>query len=365
MTRGAGSPRWLHPGAWWVWALGLVTVASRTTNPLLLALVIAVAGWVVSQRRSQAPWARSYAVFLRLALLVIGFRVLFSVVFGVAVGTHVLLTLPELPLPDWAAGVHIGGAVTAEQLLQAGYLGLQLAAIIVCIGAANSLASPSRLLKSVPAALYEMGVAVVVAMTFAPQLVADVGRVRAAHRLRGRRTSGVRGLAGAVMPVLEGALERAVSLAAAMDSRGYGRTAGVSPRVRRTASMLLLLGLLGACVGVYGLLDAGSTGPFAVPLLVAGLAAAVVGVVLAGRRGVRTRYRPDPWRRPEWLVAGSGVLAGVVAVADPIKQDSAEAIRRHAGPIRVQAGLTSAMPPGNVTGITPEERRILAAWTAP
>ena len=30
-------PRWLHPGAWWLWALGLATAASRTTNPLLLA----------------------------------------------------------------------------------------------------------------------------------------------------------------------------------------------------------------------------------------------------------------------------------------------------------------------------------------
>ena len=29
-------PRTLHPGAWWLWALGLATAASRTTNPLLL-----------------------------------------------------------------------------------------------------------------------------------------------------------------------------------------------------------------------------------------------------------------------------------------------------------------------------------------
>ena len=37
-------PRWTHPGAWWVWALGLATAASRTTNPLLLGLIVAVAG---------------------------------------------------------------------------------------------------------------------------------------------------------------------------------------------------------------------------------------------------------------------------------------------------------------------------------
>lgn len=317
MTRlgGGAVPRWLHPVAWWAWALGLATVASRTTNPLLLLLVMGVAGWVVAQRRSPAPWARSYAVFLRFALLIVLFRVLFTVVFGVSVGTHVLLTLPEVPLPEWAAGVRLGGQVTAEQLLQALYLGLQLAAIIVCIGAANSLASPSRLLKSVPAALYEVGVAVVVAMTFAPQLVADVGRVRTAQRLRGRPTRGVRGLARSAMPVLEGAFERAVALAASMDSRGYGRTAGVPRRLRVTAAALLLTGLLGLCLGAYGLLTTGTPGTLALPALAAGLAASVTGLVLAGRRGVRTRYRPDPWAAPEWWVVASGAVPAVVVVA--------------------------------------------------
>ncbi|WP_378193649.1 hypothetical protein [Actinoallomurus acaciae] len=32
-------PRDLHPGAWWLWTLGLVTAANRTTNPWLLAAV--------------------------------------------------------------------------------------------------------------------------------------------------------------------------------------------------------------------------------------------------------------------------------------------------------------------------------------
>ena len=41
-------PRPLHPGAWWLWALGLATAASRTTQPLLLGLVIAVTAYVVA-----------------------------------------------------------------------------------------------------------------------------------------------------------------------------------------------------------------------------------------------------------------------------------------------------------------------------
>ena len=167
-------PRWTHPAAWWAWALGLATAASRTTNPLLLLLVVAVAGWVVARRHPDAPWSRSYAVFLKLGLVVVALRVAFAVVLGSGVGEHVIVTLPEIPLPSWFAGVSLGGPVTLEEVLLATYQGLVLATMLACIGAANSLANPSRLLASVPAALYEVGVAVVVAMTFAPQLVDGV-----------------------------------------------------------------------------------------------------------------------------------------------------------------------------------------------
>jgi energy-coupling factor transport system permease protein len=308
----AAIPRWTHPGAWWVWALGLAAAAGRTTNPLLLGLIVAVAGWVVARRRPDAPWARSYAVFLRLGLVVIAFRVVFAALFGGGYGSHVLVTLPELPLPDWAAGVSIGGPLTSEELLLAVYQGAVLATMLACVGAANSLANPSRLLTSVPSALYEIGVAVVVAMTFAPQMVGDVARVRTARRLRGRPTRGVRALSGSVMPVLEGSLERAVDLAAAMDSRGYGRVGPVPAGVRRSAGALLLLGLVGVCLGAYGLLDGGTRGALSLPLLAVGVTAGVVGMLLAGRRSVRTRYRPDPWALPEWLVSTSGLVPAVV-----------------------------------------------------
>jgi len=145
--------------------------------------------------------------------------------------------------------------------------------------------------------------------------------VRTARRLRGRPDRGVRAFLGSVMPVLEGALERAVDLAAAMDSRGYGRTGPVAPRVRRTASALLLLGVVGVCLGVYAMLDGGTPGAVALPLLALGVVAGLVGLRLAGRRAVRTRYRPDPWALPEWLVSFSGVVPAVtlvvVSVIDP------------------------------------------------
>ncbi len=313
----AGAPRGggaLHAGAWWLWALGLATAASRTTNPLLLGLLIAVAGYVVAVRRTDAPWARSYTAFLKLGLVVLAIRLFFAVFFGSPIpGTRVLFTLPEVPLPHWAQGVRIGGRVSAEGLVFALYDGLRLATLLICVGAANALASPARLLKSLPGALYEAGVAVVVAMTFAPHLVADVQRLRSARRLRGRPDRGVKALLHVGLPVLEGALERSVALAAAMDARGYGRTAQVPPAVARTTTALTLGGLLGVCCGTYGLLAAEGAG-YGLPLLLTGLAAALGGLWLGGRRSVRSRYRPDRWGIRAWLVAGSGAAVAALMI---------------------------------------------------
>ncbi|MER5550871.1 energy-coupling factor transporter transmembrane protein EcfT [Streptomyces sp. NPDC002793] len=328
MTRSSGTAR-LHPalrapeatranalpaGAWWLWALGLAAAASRTTNPLLLGLLVGVAGYVVAARRTDAPWARSYGAFVRIGLFVVAVRLVFSVVLGSSVpGAHTLFTLPGVPMPDWAQGIRIGGRVTAEQLVFALYEGAKLATLLICVGAANSLASPARLLKSLPGALYEVGVAVVVAMTFAPNMVADVARLRTARRLRGRPTGGVRAVLQIGLPVLEGALERSVAVAASMDARGYGRTAQVPTAVRRTTHVLTLGGLLGVCAGTYGLLSAQGA-VHGLPLLLAGLAVAMAGLGLGGRRSVRTRYRPDRWGVRAWLVATSGAAVAAAMI---------------------------------------------------
>ncbi|MCH5676243.1 energy-coupling factor transporter transmembrane component T [Streptomyces gilvus] len=314
-------PTPLHPGAWWLWAIGLGTAATRTTNPLLLALLIATSAYVVATCRPASPAARSYSAFLKLALAVLLIRLTFATVLGSPIpGTHTLVTLPELPLPHWAQGIRVGGDVTAESVLFALYDALRLAALLICVGAANALASPARLLKSLPGALYEAGVAVVVALTFAPNLIADVHRLRAARRLRGRPDSGIRGLLHVGLPVLEGALERSVALAAAMDARGYGRTATVPAPVRRTTTALTLGGLLGVCAGTYGLLTA-EAGAYGLPLLLAGLTAALAGLRLGGRRSPRTRYRPARWDLRAGLVACSGAavaaLLTLAATTDP------------------------------------------------
>jgi len=306
-------PRELHPIAWWLWAIGLIAAIDRTTNPLLLALALAVLGFVVASRRGSAPWARAFRYYVMLAGFVIVLRVVFRTVFttGVAPGDHILFRLPEVPAPRWYAGVEIGGPVSLEGTLSALVDGLRLGTMLCCIGAANALANPKRALRVLPGALYELGAAVAVAVTLAPQLIESVQRVARARRLRGGRRRGLGAVRAIAIPVLADALERSLLLAAAMDSRGYGRGGAATAASRRLTGALMLTGLAGLCVGAYGLLDATAPPPLGAPALLTGAIACGAALGLGGRRVARTRYRPDPWRAPEWAV----VLCGAACAA--------------------------------------------------
>jgi energy-coupling factor transport system permease protein len=307
-------PRALHPIAWWVWAIGLAVAVSRTTNPLLLVLVLVVLGLVVSSRRTQAPWARAFRYYLALAVVIIVIRIVFRVLFAapVSLGDHVLLDLPTLQTPGWYAGIQVLGPVTLEAVLAATVDGLRLGTLMCCIGAANALANPRRALRVLPGALYELGIILVVAISVAPQLVESIQRVRNARRLRAGSQKGLRALGGILMPVLEDALDRSLLLAAAMDSRGYGRQGTQTPGTRRLTAGLLVAGLMGLCAGAYGLLDGSAPSLLGLPSLAVGAVLCVAGLALGSRRVTRTTYRPDPWWWPEWVVAGCGVLTAVV-----------------------------------------------------
>lgn len=298
--------------AWWVWAIGLAAAASQTTNPLVLGTLVGVATFVVMLRRSDQPWARSFRLYVVVGIVIIVMRVLFRVVLGGGVETgRVLLDLPVVPLPDWVLGIRLLGPVTAEALTAGFYDGLRLATIVICVGAANALANPKRLLRSVPAALHEVGTALVVAVTVLPQFADSARRVRLAQSLRSGDERRLGRLRRYLVPILEDALERSLRLAAGMDTRGYGRSGGATAAERRLTGALMLAGLCGICVGVYAGLDRTAPRLLATPMVVLGVVVAVVGLLSAGRRVPRTRYRPDRWRLPEVLVMTSGLVAAV------------------------------------------------------
>lgn len=349
----------LHPGAWWLWALGLASAATLTTNPLLLLVLLGVAATTVSLRRADHPWSRSFRLYLVFGLVVVVVRVLFRVLLGGGTGgpggpdSVVLLDLPSIPLPDWVAGIRLLGPVTLQSVLGGLYDGLRLGTIIICIGAANALANPKRLLRSMPPALYEVGTAIVVAVSLLPQMADSLSRVRAARELRGVAGGRVSRLRGVVVPVMEDALERSMSLAAGMDARGYGRAGNLTRGQRRTTGALLLAGLSGICAGSYALLDQTAPRAFVAVGMVGGVGLAAVGFWSAGRRVHRTRYRPDAWRLPELVVATSGLAAAAVLLALPATSAT------------VLAPPTDAMPTVTLTTLVAALLGLVAAVVSP
>ncbi len=302
--------RTLHPLAWWCWAIGIGLAVNGTTNPLLLVLVALAMVTVVMLRRSDAPWARSVRAYLVLAAFVIGMRVFFQLLLGGGRGETVLFTLPSVPLPSWAAGIQLGGVVTAEAIAYTVYDALRLAVMLLCIGAANALASPRQALRSVPAALYEASVAVVVALSVAPQLIESGQRIHRARRLRGDASRGLRSLGRIALAVLADAIDRSMSLAAGMEARGFARTRGLNVR---GSLPLMLASVLVATFGGFLMLSTDDRW-LAAALMVAGVGGVALGLRRAGARLAVTQYRPHPWGWQETLVSGCGVLAMVIVL---------------------------------------------------
>ena len=60
--------------------------------------------------------------------------------------------------------------------------------------------------------------------------------------------------------------------------------------------------------------------------------------------------------------AAEPVWEGIISAPKGVVLDSDNAIAMHAREIYLQAARSHAMPPGNITEITPEERRLLVAW---
>lgn len=246
--------RWLHPVAWWAWAVCAAIAASSTTNPLLLTGIAVAALIVVINRGVSAPWAASVTTMLQFAALLIAVRVVFQTLLGAPVGTHVIARLPHIDLPTWMTGIRLGGVLTLESLLQGVIEGMRFAAILICIAAATTVAAPSRLFRALPSRAADLGTLMIVAMTLVPHLVQDFRRIAAARRLRGRTSRGVRAVAASLTPVVDGAMERSMQLAGSMFSRGYGRS------------------------------------------------------------GTRTRHRPDPWRPTESAVLACALGAATISV---------------------------------------------------
>ncbi len=304
--------RHLDPRVWLVWmaAVILPALAARNPFPLLVLLVVVVvvrAAWSPSLA-SDTGWS----VILRFAVIASVLSVVFNVLTA-PFGDQVLVRLP-----GWWP---LGDVVTANALVYGLLSAVAVVVIILAGTTAGLLADWPELLRSVPARFLPLAVAGSVAWAFVPRTVATLGDIRDAQRVRGIRLASARTLIPILVPLLATSLERATTMAEALESRGFGASADRSRGDRRpigNRSQAAPVGLTAMVVGAYLLLDGSPR---------AGGVVTVAGVVIllvslsGGGTDPRSRYRRRIWRRRDTTVLLTA-MASLVATGWTLADDA-------------------------------------------
>jgi len=138
--------------------------------------------------------------------------------------------------------------VTTVELYEAALNALRLSALALAFSAYALLLDHDRLVAAAGFAR-RSALAVALATRLVPSLERDAAGLADAVRGRGIRLEGARGYATLLSPLVAGSLERASSLAEAMEARGFGRSGSTrAPRPGWTRRDQLALPLAAALV---------------------------------------------------------------------------------------------------------------------
>ena len=291
---------------WVVWLVVTAVLIMVARNPLYTILLL-LAVQLVKERHYQ-PENQAFQLSLwRFGLLVITLSALFNLLM-VPFGQTILFTLPT----SWPL---IGGAKTMEAALYGASNGLVLVTLLAVFMAFNQIVPVSDLVKLMPRALPDVGVVLLVALTYVPETQRHLQQVREAQAIRGQAIRSLRQWRPLIVPLLIGGLERAMSLAEAMVARGYGSLDSARPSL--WMQMGLLVGLLAALAGWLAGQYVGWPGWL---LLAAGVSLVLALVWAQGQRSVKTVYRPRPWQLADsWLVL-AGLAPAIILLFIPNPQ---------------------------------------------
>jgi energy-coupling factor transport system permease protein len=287
-----------------VWALTTLVVASSTRNPLYVILVLLCA-MVLEEVPGHTRGSRGTPSSVRFALVAVPLAAVFSAL-TVRFGDTVLLVLP-----DWLPV--LGGIVTAEAFVSGAINGLTLTAIFSAFNAFNRATSVRDVVRLAPRAFHETGVVISIALTFIPQTVRSLGRIREAQAVRGHRVRRLRDWLPIFVPLLISGLERAMGLAEAMVARGYGATSERRHSARTQGA--LVLGLLLVLAGWLGYLIFPAWRVLALAALLGGVAITLALVWTLGRSVPHTTLHEQRFTWRDGLVLGGCALALAVYVA--------------------------------------------------
>ena len=272
-------------------------------HPAVDLLVIAAAG-------ANAYAAGSAGPFRILVLVGVSVLIIRTILYSLTghTGDHVLFVLPQVELPVLLGGATLGGRVTAEVVLTGAVEGLRFTAVAACFGAFLASTTVIEVIRLLPRFVFEAGLVLNIAMAFVPQLARSARGIREAQKMRGAGRSP----RPAVIPLLASALERATSLAEAMDSRGYGR-ASFAPQAKLWRRIAAASTLFSAASLSLWLMKSGEL--FFLMLTLGSLAVLALSLARLSRSVPRTRYRARRWTERENLVVASAGACVAFAVA--------------------------------------------------
>ncbi|HEU5362481.1 MAG TPA: energy-coupling factor transporter transmembrane component T [Gaiellaceae bacterium] len=177
-------------------------LASHTASVAVICALLLVTAW-------RAPSQRRWPYLV--GTLATGLTVFLLTPFVEVIGSHPLWTGPTIPVLGTLD-------VTTEELRNGLFQGLRLVAVGLAFAVYALLLDHDRLLASAGWARRST-LAVALATRLVPVLERDARDLRTALRGRQVELGPVRQLS----PLLAGSLERGLSLAEAMEARGYGR----------------------------------------------------------------------------------------------------------------------------------------------
>ena len=306
----------MNTRTWLLWLTTSAILISCVPHPLYLALIFLSIALVFTRWHNDAPLAHSYGLFLRVGGVIFLSYLVFSIVtIGGARGGTTLLALPALTLPAWLGGLMLGGPLTAETLAWGATRGLQIWTLMALFGSFNALVDHYRLLRLTPRALFHAGLAVTIAIVFVPALVRSTGEIMEAQRARGHRFRGLKSWLPLIAPLLASSLEKAIQLAEALDSRGYGRTTQVDQHGTRR-QLVIIFGLFLLTGGLVAWLyyGQGSIQLLAFAAMLIGGSAILWTLYQLGQLVTRSRYNREHWHRHDTFVVATCLLVIAIIV---------------------------------------------------
>ena len=298
---------------WLVWGLATMIPLLTGRHPIVIAtllLIVLVVRSVCLPKGQSAGWGW----LVRISMIAVPIGILFNLLTVHAGDRRIFRISGDIPI--------IGGDITWNALV---YGLLSGVTIVVLISTGTTVAAAldwNELMRHVPARAANIAVAGSVAWTLLPQLSRSWYEIREAQTARGHHWRGLRDAVPLLVPLMAGGIDRSITMAEALESRGFGaQDPVVKPQAR--SSIALAVSMTTAVASLY-LFAVGSSGQATVILLLTvafGVFAVRSGSSTAAHR--TTSYRRRKWtRRDTMALIGATVAIGAVVLSLQVAPES-------------------------------------------